>query len=123
LFVIGTVGVFKVISKNDTAPDQATNIAPETTLVPKEIPAGFSAGSSLQTLDNGATVYTMYSDKGYEISVTQQAKDANFSQPIIRGASAFTTPKGRAFILDEPDRITGYLFTDKTWVLFNSVGD
>lgn len=97
-----------------------TDLTPQSVIVPMKLPEGYSVGSSLQSLENGAKLYTIYTDKGQEITVTHQAKDDSFIQPVVKGAASFTTPVGTAFVLKDGERTTGYLFTDAVWVLFNS---
>lgn len=105
--------------------DQATpgTLAPQKVFTPRDLPEGFSVGSSTKTLENGALLYDIYGPDGEFITVSQQTGQADFDQSILNGAFKFSTVYGTAYIFDAPERITGYLFADETWVLFNTTDD
>ncbi len=97
-------------------------VTPTEIFVPSNLPDGYSVGSGTQTLDNGALLYSVYTDKGKLVTITQQAKPEDLADDFFKDATTFTTDYGKAYILQEGDRINAYLISDKTWVLFNSTG-
>lgn len=123
LMAVVPYAIINLRAKQPTSSSGPTSLAPSKVLVPQSLPEGFSVGSATKTLSNGATIYTIYSDKGQEITVTQQVQDASFTQPTVKGALPFKTKSGDAFVQESTDRVTGYLFMDSSWILFNSTSD
>jgi hypothetical protein len=107
-------------ASNDDTQTDSSYIAPEAVYTPRNLPEGYSVGSSSQTLENGAVLYQIYDNKGRSIIVTQQSKPNEFDEKILEGAAKFQTPSGTGYVLENIDRTTGYLFTEKSWVLLNS---
>lgn len=109
--------------KGDKKPQyEGEDITPSNVYVPKDLPEGYSVGSGSQELENGAVLYTVYTDKGYQISVTQQYRPSSLNMSMFNGAQSFDTRLGKAYIIEAIDRITGYILTDDSMLLFNTTG-
>lgn len=120
LCLFGALQGFKYWTGRDKQAVDPNSIAPEAVYTPQNLPEGYSVGSASQSLDNGALLYTVYDDKGREITVTQQSKPAELDLNMFKDASKFDTILGKAYILESEERITGYILSDQTMILFNS---
>ena len=106
-------------SRQDT--NTATSpLKPEKVFLPIDLPAGYEVVSTNESLENGAMVYRIYNPEGQIITITQQAKPDDFDMKTFASVPSFNTPYGKAYILEDAGRINGYIFDEKTWVLFNS---
>ena len=124
LLLVGGITAYKVISNKDKgAVAGVVQIAPKTVFLPKEAPEGFTVGSSKQELENGAILYTVFGPRGEEITINQQASAPDFNQDMLNGGLKFTTPHGTAYVLQDNERITGYLLAEDSWVLLNSTDE
>jgi hypothetical protein len=108
---------------NDRAEDKPNNIAPKEVYVPTNLPDGFSVVGNSQSLENGALLYQVYGPNGQLITITQQVRPADFNMEIFKDAQSFNTPLGKGYIIEDPSRITGYVITVDTMLLFNSTAN
>lgn len=118
--IYGAVTIIQQLRADKNSPFTGTNIAPDKVYTPRDLPEGYSVGSASQTLENGAVLFTLYDNKGRAITVTQQSKPQEFNEKLLESAIKFPTPSGTGYVIEEEDRTTGYLFTESSWVLFNS---
>lgn len=121
LVIVAFVAGQRLISRREQPTTNITNVAPQSVVVPKKLPDGFSVGSSSQSLQNGAVIYIVYDDKGNEVTISQQALPENMDTSLFAGSQAFETRLGKAYIIETVDRITGYILGSDTMILFNSI--
>ncbi|MDQ3123832.1 MAG: hypothetical protein M3Q14_04080 [bacterium] len=109
----------KRAEKSEVLQASTTSITPPSVYTPHNLPTGFTVGSGTQQLDNGAVMYTVFDDEGRQIYITQQSKPQEFDEAMLQGSQKFGTPNGTGYVKEDPERITGFLFTASSWVLLN----
>lgn len=119
LLIFGLAGKH-FLTRSESPKPGVENVAPQSVIVPKNLPDGFSVGSSSQSLENGTVIYLVYDEKGNEVTISQQALPTSMDTGLFSGSLAFETRLGKAYIIETVDRITGYILSTDSMILFNS---
>lgn len=113
---------YQIIRSRSKADQASTgSLAPEKVFTPRNLPEGFSVGSGSKTLENGALLYDVYGPGGELITISQQAIPEGFDTDIFDGAMSFDSRMGKSYIIENIERITGYIISTDSMLLFNSV--
>jgi hypothetical protein len=89
---------------------------------PKPLPNNLNFSANSASVQANVLTFSLKDNHDKKVLVTQQARPNDFDFSRLSGNDEFTTPEGKAYIVDNDLRTTGSLVTDKTWVILNAPG-
>jgi hypothetical protein len=115
-------GILVLTNKSDPVPQNIRSQVHFPILYPKTLPAGYGIDSKTMNVAAGVLVFSIRAIQNTTLSVSEQARPANFDFTQLTGDVQFQTTYGNAIVKVNGEKTTASLVTDKTWLLLNSTG-
>lgn len=87
---------------------------------PKPIPKAVSLDRDSFSLSDRALVYSFSYEGSKHVVVTVQPRPKDFDAGLFRASKEVTTPIGRAYVVDLPERTTAAVINDRSLVFVNA---